>query len=155
MGNLMKTKQKAAGFFIVEVLIVLVLLAILTLIFLPNLQQYVDRAKFMDNIRAANSVKAAVELCALSKTNGVSDGTAPNDPFAGCTQGTRGIYTPPIPYGGHVHQLNINSGIITTLSTYEFGPDGVTPYLYTLTPTASNGVITWTAGGNCAVNGLC
>lgn len=35
-------KTKKSGFFIVEVLIVLVLLAILTLIFLPNLQAYVE-----------------------------------------------------------------------------------------------------------------
>lgn len=149
----MITSKNASGFFIVEVLIVLVLLSVLTLLFLPNLQLYVQKARFADNTRAGNSIKSAVELCALQKAS--ANGTAPAAPFNGCTQGTNGIYTPPIPYGGYVQMLNINGGIITVLSTAEFGANGTTPYVYTLTPTANNGVITWAASGGCFAAGLC
>lgn len=152
----MKTDRNASGFFIVEILIVLLIVGILAIAMLPNLSTYIQRAKFSDNIAVADSAKAAVELCAINRANGgAMNGTAPAGPFNGCTEGTNGISVAARPYGGYVDMLNVNGGIITVLSTSVFGAGGNTPYTYTLTPTATNGVVTWVNAGNCSAVGLC
>lgn len=164
----MKTNRKQSGFFIVELLIVLVIVGILVLAMLPNLQTYVQRAKFVDNLTAANSLKAAVELCALNAAGdpGVpAPVTAPNPPFASCSGSTPASPTG-IPanvangYGGYVDGLSTAGGIITATSTSAFGPPASFSYTYILTPTlTAHGVITWAKSGTCTADpnaaGLC
>ena len=156
-------EKKTSGFFIVEILIVLVIIGILTLALLPNLRTYILRAKFSDNIAAGNSRKAVVEVCALKQ--GLVNGTAPAAPFNSCVGGANGIPPNVYGYGGYVKTVEVNQGVIHVISTsvfdgtdvfgFSFGSPGNTAYNYQLTPTATNGIITWQNTGNCRDVGLC
>lgn len=141
----MNTKRTASGFFIVEILIVLVIIGILTLALLPNLTTYAQRAKFLDNITSAEALKSAVEGCILQV------GTV-----IGCDGGANGVPPDQAAAGSYVNSISAENGIITATSTELFGPDGDAPYTYVLTPTYANGVVTWsTTGSTCLAVGLC
>jgi type IV pilus assembly protein PilA len=142
----MKTKRKTSGFFIVEILIVLVIIGILVVALIPNLTTYAQRAKFVDVLSAANGVKAAVGGCIVQQGS-VS---------TGCNSGTLGIpASVSSAYGGYANALSVASGIITSTSTASFGASGAATYTYILTPTYVGGAVTWAATGSCAANGLC
>lgn len=145
----MKNQKKAAGFFIVEVLVVLVIIGILVTALMPNLTTYTQRAKFVDNLSAANAVKASVEGCLLQRDGALTDCSATSYGIpANITTGYSGT-------NGNVAGVSVASGVITVTSTAKFGPAATTSYTYILTPTYSNGVVTWVATGTCAVQGLC
>ena len=141
-GNLMKTKQKAAGFFIVEVLIVLVLLAILTLLFLPNLQTYTNRAKFADVVRAAAAAKPAVEACAVDN----------NGTLTSCDTAAEGIPTYGFAAGSNVASVAVANGVITATAGTALNSE-----TYILTPTYDSGskTMSWASSGSCSAGGLC
>lgn len=143
LGYPMKTKRKMSGFFIVEILIVLVIIGILVAALLPNLTTYTQRAKYLDNITAASALKSSVEMCILNL------GTA-----TGCTTGTNGI--PTVTYGTtNVNTVAAANGVITATSQAIFGSGANTAYTYILTPTYANGNVTWAATGTCVAQGLC
>lgn len=77
----MNTKRKASGFFIVEILIVLVIVGVLVAALMPNLSTYVQRAKYTDVMTAVNAIKPAVELCIINN-GGVA---------TGCISGALGV----------------------------------------------------------------
>lgn len=148
----MKTKTKASGFFIVEILIVLLIVGILAIALLPNLQLYVQKAKFSDNISVAAALKPAVEFCLLKNR---ADTTV-------CTNGVDGI-PGEVTSGysgtdGNVQGASVAAGgEITVTSQAKFGADAASEFTYTLTPafvTDSN-AIEWTKGGDCEAEGLC
>lgn len=144
-------KQKARGFFIVEILIVLVIIGILTIALLPNFSTYTQRAKFIDNINAAAALRSAVDACILQV------GT-PGAAIVGCGPGSNGV--PTLTYGTtYVNTVasSNTTGIITAASQSVFGTNGVTSYTYILTPTYNtNGQVTWTdTAGTCKTAGLC
>lgn len=146
----MKTAKKLAGFFIVEILIVLVIIGILVTALMPNLTTYTQRAQYMDNVTAADAIKASVEGCLLQNYTA----------FTNCDGGSSGIPTYATPYGGFVQSVVVTNGIITATSTGKFGPTAAVAYSYTLTPTATaTGGITWSdADGltpGCKAAGLC
>lgn len=145
----MKTKRKTSGFFIVEILIVLIIVGILVLALLPNLTTYTQRAKFVDNLSAANGVRAAVDGCIIQR--GV---------LADCDTGSYGIPTDvAASYGGYVNSLTVANGVITATSQASFGAGNNNAYTYILTPTigtvAGGASVSWAASGNCQAAGLC
>lgn len=143
----MKTKRKTAGFFIVEILIVLLIIGILVVALLPNYTTYTNRAKFVDVIMVAESYKDAVNGCIVQL------GTV----SASCDNGSYGI-----PGNiGTTATTNVAAssgavadGIITATGVASPGPGAFT---YTLTPTfnASSKTVTWAGGGTCLAEGLC
>lgn len=138
----MKTKNKASGFFIIEILIVLVLVALLTLILVPNYTTYVDRAKFQDVIMSVEALKPAVSACILQQ--GLVDD---------CNTGSNGI--PSATSAGYLASLTVSAGEITgtgTAAGFSTANQGTT---YILTPVFANGVITWSDSGTCVAKGLC
>lgn len=145
----MNTKRKTAGFFIVEILIVLLIVGILALALLPNLTIYTQKAKFRDNIAAAAALKPAVEFCLLKNASGTTLSSL-------CAGGAEGIPADVTSgYGGYVASSTVNTGVITVTSTTVFGT-GAQSFTYILTPTINvNNVITWAATGTCAAQGLC
>lgn len=137
----MNNKKSSRGFFIVEVLIVLVLLSLLTLILLPNLTVYTDRAKFADVIRAAASFKPAVEACYLA-TGSISN----------CNNDTNGV-PPAMGDSGYVSSVTVVLGTISASANSNGGLGGQT---YILTPRINPSKdLTWSASGTCATSGLC
>lgn len=150
----MKTRTKTSGFFIVEILIVLLIVGILAVALLPNLTTYVQRAKFADNITAASAMKHAVELCMLN--------------VGGTTALPLGACAPlPINYPTTSNVANVvvdaATGKITANSA---GTTVFTngPFTYEITPTytantgsSGGGVITWAVAttSTCIAAGLC
>lgn len=135
-------KKGVRGFFIVEVLVVLVIMAVLTLLFLPNLQSYLDRAKYADVIRQASMLQPAVEICIVQLFTAT-----------GCNSGTNGIPTA-VSTGistSHVQGSTVTNGVITVTSTSGLGAGAS----YILSPSYSNGVVTWVRSGTCSANALC
>ena len=150
----MNTLKKMAGFFIVEILVVLVIVGILVAALLPNLTIYTQRAQFVDNLTAADGIKAAVEGCLLQNAA----------TFSNCTPGTTGVSGIPANQTGNlgnfVSSITVTNGIITVTSTTKFGASGAAAYTYTLSPTlqSGSGAITWAVGsaaGSCVAAGLC
>jgi type II secretory pathway pseudopilin PulG len=148
----MKTTKKLAGFFIVEILVVLVIIGILVTALMPNLTTYTQRAQYVDNLSVANAIKPAVEGCLMQNA-----GTTTN-----CVANTSGIpANVSTNLGSFVSGVTvIAGGIITVTSAAKFGTSGTAAYTYTLTPTinATSGAITWTVStgaGTCVNAGLC
>ena len=147
----MKTRNKASGFFIVEVLIVLVLIALLTIILLPNLQQYTNRAKFQDVIRSAMSLKPAVEACFL-RTGALTT----------CTGGTSNTVGIPVDVSGlgggtlgNLAALAVSGGAITATATAAAPLSAATIMLTPTTAAGNTNSLIWTSSGTCSTLGLC
>lgn len=145
----MNTTKKTAGFFIVEILVVLVIIGILVTALMPNLTTYTQRAQFVDNLSVANAIKPAVEGCLMQNS-----GTTTN-----CVANTSGIpANVTTGLGNFVSSVSVAAGgVITVTSAARFGTNGATSYTYILTPTlnTTSGAVTWTATGTCQTPGLC
>jgi type IV pilus assembly protein PilA len=141
-----KKNKKSSGFFIIEILIVLVIVGILVIAMLPNFKTYTQRAQFIDVLTATDAVRPAVDACILS------NGTATN-----CNASSYGIPAVPTGTQGYFSTYAISAGTITSTSVALFGTNNATAYTYILTPTiqSANGAVTWAATGTCAAAGLC
>ncbi len=149
----MKTKKrKASGFFIVEILIVLAIIAILVTALLPNLSTYARRAKFADVLAVADSLRPSVELCILQ--NDTPGGLSNGSPVVNCANGTAGV--PLDTASGYATNVSGFSSVAAT-SVYTFtGAGPVAGVTYIITPTYNtSGTISWTSGGTCFTQGLC
>lgn len=144
----MKLKKKTSGFFIVEILIVLAIVAILVTALLPNLANYTNRAKFADVLTTANAVKPAVELCVLNNS------TAGSAIGAECSATSNGVPANTASgYGTNVSGFSVASGGVITATGAGGALAGVT---YILTPSyGANGTISWASTGTCKTLGLC
>src|SRR3990167_10092798 len=131
-ANNMKTIKKTSGFFIVEILIVLVIVGILVAALLPNLATYTNRAKFVDVINAAGAVRHSVDAC-FTQIGTVT----------GCSSGAYGIPNTP-GAAGNFSSYTVTNGVINATSTAALGS-----YTYVLTPTATNNQLTWAVSGTC------
>ena len=77
-----KSLNKAKGFTLIELMIVVAIIGILAAVALPAYQDYTKRAEFAETTLAAANLKAAVSICV--QTQGI--------PNAGnCVQGTFGV----------------------------------------------------------------
>ncbi|OGT41272.1 MAG: hypothetical protein A3F13_05425 [Gammaproteobacteria bacterium RIFCSPHIGHO2_12_FULL_40_19] len=144
------TKRKASGFFIVEILIVLAIIAILVTALLPNLSTYTQRAKFADALTVADSLKPSIELCILQ------NGTAGTNPTTACSAGANGVPAN-VTYGttdsANVASYAIAAGGGITVT----GRSNVQSATYILLPTFQGaGTVVWTdATSSCKTLGLC
>lgn len=131
----MQTKF-AAGFSLIELMIVVAIIGILAMIAVPSYQTYTQRARFAEVISAADIYKTAVAL-ALQQGATATELTA----------GTHGI--PPEPKSSkNLASLKVENGIITATAT-----DLAANATYILKPNPDGSA--WTISGTCVKNGFC
>jgi len=133
------------GFTLIELMIVVAIIGILAAIALPAYQGYTQKAKFTEVTNATAAAKSAVEVCAQLQ----SDLTL-------CDAAKNGIPAD-VTASGIIVGLETVNGIITATASPDSGiNDGAaTPVAatYSLTPTLTDGRVTWVAA--CTPATLC
>ncbi len=136
LGKLMNdmSKDAEAGFTLLELMICLAMVAVLTMLALPNYHHYLRKAYYLEIVQAAMPYKLGVASC-FQSGNGL----------ASCHGGEQGV--PP-------DQQNV-SALIASISTYQgqihivphevHGIEGDDDFL--LTPVLVGGQLDWHVGG--------
>jgi type IV pilus assembly protein PilA len=143
----MNIKPTQKGFTLIELLIVVAIIGILAAIAIPAYSTYTKKAKFTEAINASSALKLEVDLCYAKDAD-----------LAGCDWEATTDLALGASGGQYVDTAAVTNGVITITSTLM--NDDSTPaaaYVYGLTPTASNGALTWaiTSSSNCIAAGLC
>lgn len=131
------------GFTLIELMIVVAIIGILAAVALPQYQTYTKKSRFTEVALAAQSVKSAVDVCFQTRGAGV---------LANCdTAAEIGANLTGAAAGTNVASVAIGTDAVIT-ATGAASVDGAT---FTLTPTVSNGTLTWAQAGTCVAAGIC
>jgi type IV pilus assembly protein PilA len=146
IGKKTMNKSTQQGFTLIELMIVVAIIGILASIALPAYQQYTAKSKFTEVVMATNAIKSAVEVCAQTE-GGLTDCDATDDPAvsAAVAGASNGTYVSTV-------AVTDDTAVITATATSSGGLGGET---YILTPSYSNGAVTWAVSGTCQNKGYC
>jgi type IV pilus assembly protein PilA len=128
--------RRHAGFSLIELMIVIVIIGVLAGISLPSYQSYLEKAKFTQVITSTQPFKLAVSL-----------GLQQGDSLAELNSGEMGVpsYSEE---NANINNIQVNSGIITATASAKAGS-----YTYILTPNLTGSH--WDISGTCIDAGLC
>jgi type IV pilus assembly protein PilA len=126
----------AAGFSLIELMIVVSIVGILAMIAIPSYHHYTQRARFAEVIVATEPYKIAIAVA-------LQTGTAITD----LSLGTHDIPTAP-KSTKNLASIQIENGIITATAS-----DLADKATYLLKPNSDGSI--WTVSGSCLKNGLC
>lgn len=129
-------QNQAAGFSLIELMIVVAIIGILSVMAIPSYQSYTQRARFAEVIAATAPYKIAITLA-------LQEGI----PKTELMIGTYGIPEAPTPTKNLAH-IKINNGTITALATPLVGGKS-----YILKPNNDGSI--WSVEGSCIAVGLC
>ncbi len=124
------TRRFTRGFTLMELLIAIAIVGLLAAIAIPSYMNYERKSQYTQIIQTADSFRPAIASC-IQKLSTVT----------GCNLGANGIPTW-AGAAGNVNTLTVTNGVIkvTPTTTVFLATD-----TYTLTPTYTNGAVTWAA----------
>ncbi len=140
------TNKAQQGFTLIELMIVVAIIGILAAVALPAYQTYTAKSQYTEVTSATSGLKTAIEVCAqVNNSLDTCDATDDKN-IAALVNGASG--------GSTVASVTVtdNTAVITATATSTKGLNGET---YILTPTLSNGQITWAITGTCVAAGYC
>lgn len=153
----MNTGNKAAGFTLIELMIVVAIIGILASVALPAYQTYTKRAQFSEVIAGTSSIKLAIELCYQTK----------GQTLLRCDDGTTGNGSSTDGGVAAARDSAVNLPMVSTIDVvvtnavqsdiFMTGVAGVDNHTYHLYATPGTNAVNWTVGTNssCIAAGLC
>lgn len=134
-----KTIRSQQGFTLMELMITVVIIGILAAIAVPSYLDYTKKAHYSEVVLATSSPKVGVAQC-----------YGDTGTLTGCSGGANGV---PADIGvtGAVTSVTTVDGVITVVPVAQNGITAADTYI--LTPTVTNGTITWISSGGGVTNG--